>query len=222
MQRTRERAWFAVPLLRRLHFYAGVLVAPFLVVAALTGLAYVFTPQLDSLVYADELRVAAVAGPARPLAEQVASARAAHPTGTLTTVIPATAPDTTTQVVFALPELGDRQHTVYVDPYTARVRGTLVTWFGSTPLTTWLDDLHRNLHLGWFGRMYSSWRRAGSGCWSPVDWCSGSGNTDGVGPACGAHCCPTWPRATYAVPGVGMPPPGSGSASACWCSPRPV
>ncbi|MGW4465758.1 PepSY-associated TM helix domain-containing protein [Micromonospora sp. NPDC004704] len=154
-RRTRERAWFAVPLLRRLHFYAGVLVAPFLVVAALTGLAYVFTPQLDSLVYADELRVAAVAGPARPLAEQVASARAAHPTGTLTTVIPATAPDTTTQVVFALPELGDRQHTVYVDPYTARVRGTLVTWFGSTPLTTWLDDLHRNLHLGWFGRMYS-------------------------------------------------------------------
>jgi hypothetical protein len=35
------------PLVLRLHFYAGVLVAPFLVVAALTGLAFVFTPQLD-------------------------------------------------------------------------------------------------------------------------------------------------------------------------------
>ncbi|MDT5043015.1 MAG: hypothetical protein QOE51_4000 [Actinoplanes sp.] len=34
-------------LLLRLHFYAGVLVAPFLIVAALTGLAYTLTPQLD-------------------------------------------------------------------------------------------------------------------------------------------------------------------------------
>ncbi|WP_164842297.1 PepSY-associated TM helix domain-containing protein [Actinoplanes sp. LAM7112] len=30
------------PLLLRMHFYAGILVAPFLLVAALTGLAYVF------------------------------------------------------------------------------------------------------------------------------------------------------------------------------------
>ena len=32
-------------LLLRLHFYAGVLVAPFLVVAALTGLAYTCRPR---------------------------------------------------------------------------------------------------------------------------------------------------------------------------------
>ncbi|MEU6626080.1 PepSY domain-containing protein, partial [Streptomyces litmocidini] len=30
---------------------AGVFVAPFLLVAALTGLVYTFTPQLDQLVY---------------------------------------------------------------------------------------------------------------------------------------------------------------------------
>lgn len=34
------------PLALRLHFYAGVLVAPFLVVACLTGLAYVFSRLL--------------------------------------------------------------------------------------------------------------------------------------------------------------------------------
>ncbi|NEE56027.1 PepSY domain-containing protein, partial [Streptomyces sp. SID8455] len=39
------RSWEAVRhLLVRLHFYAGVLVAPFLLVAAVTGLAYTFTP----------------------------------------------------------------------------------------------------------------------------------------------------------------------------------
>ena len=55
------------PLLLRLHFYAGLLVAPFLLVAALTGLAYTFTPQMENVVYADELTVTET-GAARPLA----------------------------------------------------------------------------------------------------------------------------------------------------------
>ncbi|MFI7024959.1 PepSY-associated TM helix domain-containing protein [Micromonospora sp. NPDC049900] len=141
-------------LLVRLHFYAGVLVAPFLVVAALTGLAYTVTPQLDRILYGDELTVASVGAQPRPLAEQITAARAAHPEGSLVGVSPGSG-EHTTRVVFALPELGDRQHTVYVDPYTAQVRGQLTTWFGSTPATTWLDDLHRNLHLGDLGRHYS-------------------------------------------------------------------
>ncbi|MFJ1730242.1 PepSY-associated TM helix domain-containing protein [Streptomyces sp. NPDC088254] len=141
-------------LMARLHFYAGVLVAPFLLVAAVTGLLYTFTPQLDSLVYEKELTVAHVTGSPRPLAAQVAAAREAHPEGTLAAVRPGSG-DATTQVDFALPELGEKAHTVYVDPYTGRVRGQLTTWYGSTPLKTWLDDLHRNLHLGTVGRYYS-------------------------------------------------------------------
>ncbi|MDG4800375.1 PepSY-associated TM helix domain-containing protein [Micromonospora sp. WMMD980] len=141
-------------LLTRLHFYAGILVAPFLLVAALTGLAYTATPQLDEALYGDTLTVSSVGERARPLAEQIAAARAAHPDGTLTGVQPGDG-DRTTRVVFARDDLGDRQHTVYVDPYTARVTGRLTTWFGSTPTTTWLDDLHRNLHLGAVGRHYS-------------------------------------------------------------------
>ncbi|MFC6021955.1 PepSY-associated TM helix domain-containing protein [Plantactinospora solaniradicis] len=150
-----RRSWSPTPLITRLHFYAGILVAPFLAVAALTGLAFVFTPQLDSLVYRDELRVAQVGDRANPVSAQVAAAVAAHPDGTLAAVLPAAAPDATTRVVFTMPELGERQHTVYVDPYTLRIRGTLVTWFGETPLMTWVDDLHRNLHLGAVGRVYS-------------------------------------------------------------------
>jgi uncharacterized iron-regulated membrane protein len=144
-----------VPLLLRMHFYAGVLVAPFLAVAALSGLAFVFTPQLDRVVYADQLFVDRVGQDARPLAEQVAVARQAHPDGTLASVIPPVDADGTTQVVFTVPELGEKQHTVYVDPYTNAVNGTLTTWFGETPLMTWIDDLHRNLHLGTVGRHYS-------------------------------------------------------------------
>jgi uncharacterized iron-regulated membrane protein len=58
-------------------------------------------------------------------------------------------------VVFSLPTLGEKQHTVYVNPYTAAVQGTVTTWWGSTPVTTCLDDLHRTLHLGMVGRHYS-------------------------------------------------------------------
>ncbi|MBU2664761.1 PepSY domain-containing protein [Actinoplanes bogorensis] len=143
------------PLLLRLHFYAGIFVAPFLFVAALTGLAYVFTPQIDQIVYANELTVADTGGQVRPLSEQITAARNAHPDGTVAAIRPGEG-DGTTQVDFDVPGLtGDRQHTVYVDPYTAEVKGQLTTWFSYTPVRTWLDDFHRNLQLGDVGRHYS-------------------------------------------------------------------
>ncbi|MCX5065838.1 PepSY domain-containing protein [Micromonospora lupini] len=141
-------------LLLRLHFYAGILVAPFLVVAALTGLAYTTTPQLDAILYGDQLTVDQVGDRPLPLAEQIGAARNAHPDGSIITVQPGDG-DRTTRVVFSLPELGEKQHTVYVNPYTAESQGQLTTWFGSTPAVTWLDDLHRHLHLGTVGENYS-------------------------------------------------------------------
>ncbi|MFJ1802105.1 PepSY-associated TM helix domain-containing protein [Streptomyces sp. NPDC088180] len=142
-------------LLVRLHFYAGVFVAPFLFVAALTGLLYTFTPQTDQFLYGDRLRVETAGERILPLSEQIEAARSAYPDGTLASVITPPTADDTTRVVLSVPELGENQRTVFVDPYTAEVKGDLTTWFGSTPATTWLDDLHRNLHLGELGRLYS-------------------------------------------------------------------
>ena len=154
----RDRATAApslAPLILRLHFYAGVLIAPFLLTAAVTGLAFVFTPQINDLVYAHKLRVTQTGAVARPLAEQITAARTTHPEGTLASVTPPVTPTDTTKVAFALPELGGKHHTVYVDPYSNEVRGTLTTWFGKTPLMTWFSGLHRDLHLGVAGRFYS-------------------------------------------------------------------
>ncbi|MDU0292611.1 PepSY-associated TM helix domain-containing protein [Saccharothrix longispora] len=66
-----------LPPLRRLHFYAGVPVAPFLLVAALSGLLYAFAPQLDAVLYDDVPEVPAATGAPRPSAEQVAAPQAA-------------------------------------------------------------------------------------------------------------------------------------------------
>ncbi|GIG59917.1 membrane protein [Longispora fulva] len=147
--------WSLTPLLRRLHFYAGLLVAPFLIVAAVSGLAYSVAPQIDDILYSDVLYSRTDTGPQRTLAEQVTAARTAVPDGTLTGVLPADG-DKATRVVFARPGLGaDYRRTVYVDPHTADVQGQLTTWFGSTPAVTWLDGLHRHLQLGEPGRLYS-------------------------------------------------------------------
>src|SRR5438045_3682366 len=70
------------PLVLRLHFYAGVLVAPFLLVAAVTGLLYAGSFQAEKILYAHETTVPA--GRSKlPVSQQVTAARKAHPEGTV-------------------------------------------------------------------------------------------------------------------------------------------
>lgn len=143
------------PLLMRLHFYAGVLIAPLLVVAAITGALYTVTPQIERIAYAQELRVPE-GGQTIPVAEQIQAARRAYPAGTLSAVQTPDGPGRTTRVVIDDPAITDgRQRTVFVDPYTGDVRGSLATSFGSLPATSWLAGLHSNLRLGEPGRIYS-------------------------------------------------------------------
>ncbi|MFJ8791912.1 PepSY-associated TM helix domain-containing protein [Streptomyces sp. NPDC102462] len=160
------------PLVLRLHFYAGVLVAPFLLVAAVTGFLYACSYQVEKLVYSHELTVPV--GPTElTVSEQVAAARKAHPEGTVAAVRPAPGPEATTRVLLSGVPGVDPDHTlaVFVDPYTGTVRGALEQYgaSGALPLRTWIDELHRDLHLGDQGRLYSElaaswlWVIAGGG-----------------------------------------------------------
>lgn len=144
------------PFVLRLHFYAGILVGPFLLIAAVTGLLYTITPQLSDYVHRHELTVDQVGERRLPLSEQVAAARAAHPEGTITEVRPPIVSDGTTRVVLAVDDVPEGYgRTVFVDPYTAQVRGELTTFGEWLPVRAWVDELHRNLHLGDLGRNYS-------------------------------------------------------------------
>jgi len=157
------RAWWwreLRPLLLRVHFYAGLFVGPFLLVAALTGLLYTTTPQLEQLVHHDQLHVpvpaSGGAATALPLSQQVSAAVAALPEGKVTAIRPAGTPDGTTRVVFAAPGVPeDYSRTVFLDPYTAQVRGILTTYGEWLPVRAWFDELHRTLHLGAVGRVYT-------------------------------------------------------------------
>ncbi|MEF9882553.1 PepSY-associated TM helix domain-containing protein [Streptomyces sp. P9-A4] len=145
------------PLVLRLHFYAGVLVAPFLLVAAASGLLYALSFQAEKVVYAHELEVP-VGDTTLPLSQQVNTARKVNPNGTVTAVWPGAEPGATTRVLMADPDAPEGTSTaVFVDPYTGDVRGQLPSYgsSGALPLRTWTDGLHRDLHLGDLGRNYS-------------------------------------------------------------------
>ncbi|MER6381322.1 PepSY domain-containing protein [Streptomyces sp. NPDC001250] len=146
------------PLVLRLHFYAGVFVAPFLLVAAVTGLLYAGSFQAEKLLYGHELTVP-VGRTELPLSTQVAAARKARPEGTVAAVRPAPEAGATTRVLLSGVKGVDPERTlaVFVDPYTGRVRGALEQYgsTGALPLRTWIDGLHRDLHLGDTGRLYS-------------------------------------------------------------------
>ncbi|SCK50391.1 PepSY domain-containing protein [Streptomyces sp. WMMB 322] len=142
-------------LLLRLHFFAGVFIGPFLLVAAVTGLLYTATPQLERALYQHELKVAPRGEP-DSLKVQVAAAKKAVPDGTLVSVTTGPGPDDSTRVVFEEPGLEEGYtRTAFVDPYDHSVLGTLETFGQWLPARAWFDDLHRNLHLGDLGRNYS-------------------------------------------------------------------
>jgi len=145
-------------LLLRLHFYAGILIAPFLLVSAVTGLAYALSYQVEDVLYRDLTTVEA-GGEPLSLAEQVDAVAEAHPDWAVTAVRPAAEADASTQVLVddgVVRESGVVA-VVYVDPYTGAVLGDSTTYGSSKagPVREWISTLHRNLHLGEPGRLYS-------------------------------------------------------------------
>lgn len=144
--------------LLRLHFYIGLFVGPFIFVAALTGLLYVLTPQIEERLYSDALTTGSV-GASHSLTVQAQAAKAHLETDLAVSAIrPATGPGRTTRILFSDPTLGASENrTVFVDPVTLQIRGDMTTYgtSGILPFRITLDYLHRNLLLGDWGRYYN-------------------------------------------------------------------
>lgn len=145
-------------LLLRLHFYAGLLVGPFIFVAALSGALFALTPQIENWLYHTELTTESTGTP-NPLADQIAAARTyIGDEATLAAVRPAPGAGETTRVMFAVEGLQPFEHqAVFVDPVSLDIRGDLVAYgtSGTLPFRIWIDYVHRHLHLGEVGRYYS-------------------------------------------------------------------
>ena len=128
----------------RWHFYAGLLVLPFLIWLAITGGLYVFKNNIDDFFHQRLLTVSAAATPARAPTELAAAALAAHP-GALLKYTPPAASTRSAEALIATTS-GERL-AVYVDPYRGEVLGALPEG-GSVAWTI------RKLHsLKYFGKL---------------------------------------------------------------------
>ena len=144
-------------ILARVHFYAGVFVAPFLIIAALSGALYAVAPTLEKLVYHDQI-TAPPSSTVLPLEQQIAAAQAQFPGLDVVQIWPADHPGTATRILFADDSLENGlERAVFVDPGTATVQGDLSSYsgLGELPVRSWISSLHRDLHLGPPGEVYS-------------------------------------------------------------------
>lgn len=155
--RPRRKGWFAA-LMLRLHFYVGIFIGPFILIAALTGAAYAVAPTIDRIMFGHLLHVQ----PSEqnvPLADQVTAATdhvaRTHSGDTIRSVRPALEPGATTAVLFnedgTIP--WQNRH-VFIDPGTGEVLGDELVMDTSFAVGTFLDQLHRTLFLGDVGRYY--------------------------------------------------------------------
>ena len=141
----------------RLHFYAGVFIGPFILVAALSGALYALTPTIENYLYKDLTTVQAVDSP-QPLGEQVAAAQHAHPDKAITQVWPAESSTDSTRVLLADPSNKEGNPlAVLVDPGSTRILGEQHTYSGNgeLPFRRWVSGLHEGLNLGEPGALYS-------------------------------------------------------------------
>jgi uncharacterized iron-regulated membrane protein len=99
----------------RWHFYAGLFVSPFLVILAVSGIIYLFKPQLDALMY--PLHVAP-SGVTLPATTQLQAALDTYPGATASSFTTAEGPDRS--AIVTLSTADERTRAVFVNPLPAR------------------------------------------------------------------------------------------------------
>jgi len=104
----------------RWHFYAGLFVIPFMLMLATTGIIYLFKPQLDALMYHNQMFVQP-AGTMLPYTQQLKAAQSVYPDATITKFTPSVTPNRSAEVELTTPK--ERTLTVFVNPYTGKILG---------------------------------------------------------------------------------------------------
>lgn len=109
----------------RWHFYAGLLVMPFLMLLALTGGLYLFKTEIDQAVYGPMAQVEA--RPERASPDRWAAAARVGTGGEVVNVLVPARPDEAVRITVRLPD--DSRRTAFVDPHDGRLTG-VTAWGG--------------------------------------------------------------------------------------------
>jgi uncharacterized iron-regulated membrane protein len=109
------------PAIWRWHFYAGLLSIPVIVLLCLSGIVYLFKPQIDAIAWGDMRNVTPRAETVTVLQQQAAVLKS-FPEASITQVAPGPTDDRATEFDIFTTDGATRR--VYVDPYTAKVTGS--------------------------------------------------------------------------------------------------
>lgn len=160
----------------RWHFYAGLFVAPFLILLSLTGIVYLFKPQLDNLLYPELMKVTP-ATQTLSADQLLAKATIAMPDASLRKYLPPVAADASAQIVVMRE---GQELTLFMDPANGALLGTMDNKWN---LQAVARALHAELMLGTTGDRLIELAAGWESCSSSADSISG-------GPArgrCGRH-----------------------------------
>lgn len=121
----------------RWHFYAGLFVIPFMLILAATGMIYLFKPQLDVLMYHNQMLVQQV-GTMLPYTQQLEVAQSAYPNAS------------GVYTLSAFPDDPTQEMTMHIDQYSGKVLAE-VRWqdYGLVPKAV---EMGIAIHMGkYFG-----------------------------------------------------------------------
>jgi uncharacterized iron-regulated membrane protein len=147
----------------RWHFYAGIFVVPFMVVLSVTGIIYLFKPQLDGLMYHHLLTVTPQAQ-THPASAQLATVQRAYPDSRVASFRPAKTEKASAELNVITAD--GRSLLVYVNPYDLSILGTLDS---KKNLQTIAIKLHGELLIPPIG----DWIVELAACWALVLLVSG-------------------------------------------------
>lgn len=135
----------------RWHFYAGLLVLPFMLLLAVTGALYLLKDEINDALYGHLRLVEARPGATLPASDLLARATAAVPGEAVAYLPPATS-SRSAEVKVATAE-GKRA--VFLDPYTGSVLGdTADGGAANSPAMLLVRKLHSLDYFGWFASRF--------------------------------------------------------------------
>ena len=143
---TTSSGWFRA--FWRWHFYAAFLVAPVLLILAVTGLIYLFRFQLEPLLHADLMQVSAPSAGSiqQPYANQLAAVERSFPDAAIVSMTEPRSSGRSTVFSVAMPD--DSTRDVFVNPYGAEVLGSLNP---DTTVSGYAVRIHGELMAGKWG-----------------------------------------------------------------------
>ena len=142
----------------RWHFFAALIVIPFVLWQGLTGVTYLWHRELTGLIYPQLLNVEPQ--PTRVSYEQqLQSALAHHPSDQLQSIEITEAPASSTTFFFAA--ANGLPSPAFVNPHTGE-------YLGHVESTQWLRGLSKGLHGGWPINPWGSYLLELGACWAIV------------------------------------------------------